>query len=224
MIAQHKQRNNFININVFLLLALLAVTVFYGCRKKEIGKYHLGDLKNQNPFTGHETLVFINNDDDSIVFFGNGRYSEIFHTKPNTSQERYYENERDLCSFVEKDNNYELLIDLQTHLGDVSQMYLRFIEILQFNNETCTYYTTRLNKLPLSELPWQKGHYIDSLNVLNKYYYDVYADSSLLTDGSGNFSCSNLNQATAIFYTTTHGIIKIDFEDGTSWELKEVIP
>ncbi len=223
MIAYYKQRNNFTNIGVFLVLALLAVTVFYGCRKKEIGKYHLGNLKDQNPFIGNETLIFISSDDDSIVFFGNGRYNKITRSKPHTSQERYYENEMDLCSFIEKDNNYELIIDLQTHLSDVSQMFLRYIETMQLSNETCTYYTTRLNKLPLSELPWQKGHYIDSLKVLNKYYYDVYADSSLLTDGSGNYNCSSQNQATAIFYTTTHGIVKIDFEDGTSWGLKEVI-
>ncbi len=223
MIAYYKQSNNFTNISIFLLLALLSVTVFYGCRKKEIGKYHLGDLKNQNPFTGYETLIFINSDDDSIVFFGNGRYSEIIHTKPHTSQERYYENERDLCSFIEKDNNYEITIDLQTHLSDISEIYLHFIKTIHPDSATCTYWN-RFNKLPLSQLPWQVGHYIDSINVLGKYYCNVYADSSLLTYGSGSYSCSNQNKVTTLFYTVTHGIIKIDFEDSTSWGLKEVIP
>ena len=209
---------------LFLIIVLLAVTVFYGCRKKEIGEYLLGDLKNQNPFDGYETLIFVNNSGDSIVFFGNGRYSEIFHTKPNSDYDRYYVNERDLCSFIEKDNNYEITIDLQTHLSDISQMDLHFVETIHLDDATCTYYTTSFNKLPLSHLPWQKGHYIDSLIVLNRYYYDVYADSSLLTQGSGSYNCSSQNKVTTMFYTTTHGIIKIVFEDSTSWGLKEVIP
>lgn len=206
---------------LLILTTLLIATLFFDCRKKEMGEYLLGDLKNQNPFTGYETLIYINSSGDSIVFNGDGRYSENIHSRPHSSNDEYYVNEQDLCSFIEQNNKYELTINLQTHLSNISEMYLHFTEVLNFDDATCTYWTS-FDKLPLNQLPFQKGYYIDSLNVLNYYYYDIYVDSSLLTSGSSSYSCSNLNQATALFYTTTHGIIKIDFEDGDSWGLRNV--
>lgn len=213
MIAHHKQRNNLLNINALLIFTLLTITVFYGC-KKEIGEHLLGDLKKQNPYNGSETIVFIDSaNSDSIVFLGNGRGSYRIHTPSSASIERYYVNEMDTCCFIEQNNNYRFYIYLASRYDEDGLIDISFID------DNCKSHITS-RRIPL----FVTHPYIDSLFVNDKYYYKVIVDSSLLRQNAGENNCNNGVLPYSIYYTTTHGIIKIDFEDGTSWELKEIIP
>ena len=76
-------------------------------------------------------------------------------------------------------------------------------------------------KLPLSrENLFDKNIFSDSLLINNKWYYDVFIDSMY------NFAqCSAPDihiYATWCYYSPSDGMIKLDFSDGSSWELKEI--
>jgi hypothetical protein len=76
--------------------------------------------------------------------------------------------------------------------------------------------------VPLIENYENTKLFIDSLNILNKYYYDVIVDSGLLYNASYGSSCDDWNKVTCLYYTTNYGFIKLEFEDGSSWELKSI--
>lgn len=203
-----------------IVVVLLSLIIFEGCNK-EIGEFLLGDLKNENPFTGTETLIYIDSNGDSIVFNGDGRYSELFHTEPHYGKEDYYVNEGDYCSFTELHEKYKISIYLQSHLNTALEMQLRITDMVYPEGDTCNSYT--YFNIPLMENLWHTRFYLDTLFVLDRYYHNVFVDSSMLYSCTNKYNFGKLNKAVAIFYTTTDGIIKIDFEDDTSWELKEII-
>ncbi len=210
-------------INIpFILMIFLIVTLFSGCKDDEIGKNLLGDLKDQNPFTGHETLMFLNNNGDSIVFYCDGRQSEIFHYTPNYNNDKYYVNEWDMCCFLNENGKFELRIYMSSHLGSGAQMDFSFTESILPDGGGYNAHTIQFG-LPLLPHLVDTRFYIDSLKVIDKYFYNIIVDSSLLYDSFYYKRDDVVNFATAIFYTTTHGIVKVDFEDGDSWGLKEVI-
>ena len=77
--------------------------------------------------------------------------------------------------------------------------------------------------LPLNivNLEEGQGHH-DSIVVYGKYYYDVFSDSCDYFFPSGD-SSNSVNYLTTMFYNTAHGLLKLDFSDGETWELKEII-
>lgn len=215
---------NFIKL---IFLSSLFLILLYGC-KKELGEFLLDGLKNQNPYTGTETLCFIDNNDDSILFYGNGRYSEIFHTQLSHYDD-YYVNEQDICYFlndseINNGNNikYELEIYMATHLSSSASMVLYLTSTDLESGAGCKFYSWQY-AIPLVDHYKNTRFYIDSLKVLDKYYRDVIVDSALWYQIILNGDCLDPNTPKAIFYTPTDGFIKIDFNDGNTWSLKSII-
>ena len=209
---QNNHRINLRDIKSYFILMLCTLLLLSSC-KKELGVHLLGDLKNQNPYNGSETIVFIDSaNGDSLVFLGNGRDSYRIHTPSETSIEKYYVNEMDTCCFIEQNNKYRFYIYLASRYDEDG-----LIDI-SFNNDNCKSHITS-RRIPL----FVTRPYIDSLFVHDKYYYKVIVDSSLLHQNIGESNCNNSVLPYSIYYTTTHGIIKINFEDSTSWELKSLI-
>ena len=213
-----------------LLTLLLFAAIILGCDKpKELGEFLLGDYKEYNPFNGSEILVYRHSVNDSIFrFYGGGRYSEIYHTVPtNNPTTNYWVNECNYSSFSTQDGRFSLTINMATHLSTSVEMYLRYKE--QVRPETFygigpTYY------LPLSievfnhPSPYQDKFYLDSIQVFDRNYKEVFADSALF----GGFSYAQRHltpniRPTTFFYTVKEGIIKIDFNDDSYWGLTEII-
>jgi hypothetical protein len=104
---------------IFYLSIFFVISIFLSGCKKELGEYLLGDLKNQNPYSGDETLIFLNDQGDSVVFYGEGRSSYLFETPSTTNPRYYYTNERDECSFNDQYNsmNYQLILPRDIMVG-----------------------------------------------------------------------------------------------------------
>jgi len=208
--------------NLFwLYMGLFSILILFsdGCKKdKLLGEYLLGDLKNQNPFNGTETIIFLDNNNDSIVFFGDGRSSELVESKPDKFREDYYLNELDYCSFIEKNDTYELLIRLGNYYSHAADLVLELTRVVKPDQIRCPCSAT-LN-IPLMDSYINSTHYLDSLSVLDQNYYNVFVDSTIYIGNANN--CLDQIAPKAIFYTTTHGIIKLDFEDGNTWKLESI--
>ena len=202
------------------LLVFTALSIFlFGC-KKEIDEFLLGDFKKQNPYIGNETLIFINEIGETIVFDGEGRYSETFRTESESNPKRYYTNELDKCVFESRNGDYKFEIVLTTHKDRAFQMSIKIFRIINQPSHWCYCYS--LYYQALQNYYGRQDMYLDSLQVLDKMYYDIMVDSSLsistsLPDDSCHRFVSNL------FYTTNNGIIRLDFDDDSIWELKEIL-
>jgi hypothetical protein len=204
-----------------IILICLLIPILLGC-KKEIGEYLLGDLKRQNPYDGTETLLFISNSNDTIKFYGNGRYSKLFRSYSDDNSGNYYINESDECRFRSDDEDYELFIHISTHKASGFQMGIEFIE--SYNPEQVTCEFRSVYHAQFSNYENNNEYFLDSLFVNNQFYFDVFSDSSLLVSSTPSHSnCYGLRPS-VISYNITYGILKFDFDDGSAWELKEIIP
>ena len=193
--------------------------IFSGCNKEK-GEYLLGDLKNQNPYSGDETIIFLDNQGDSIIFYGDGRSSYLFESPTSANERYYYINERDECNFTEKNKNFRFSINLTTRNETGALMDILLTKIDNVNNGECSNINNGGYRLPLLENYRDTKLFTDSLMVLDKYYYHVIADSGLLTKVSG--VCDAWNKVKCLYYTTSEGIIKLEFENGNTWQLKSI--
>lgn len=207
-----------------LFVVLLMAGVICGCNKpKELGEFLLGSYKAYNPLNGDETLVYKHSVNDSVyLFYGDGRYSEFFEFVPtNNTTIDYWVNERDLCSFTTEDERYTLRIDMSTHWYAHVEMYLEYNEQVRIDT---LYHKVAYYYLPLSKEEYDPRFYFDSLQIFDKYYTEVYADSNLF----GGFLYHQYHltpeiQPSVIYYTKTEGIVRIDFDDDSFWGLMEII-
>lgn len=194
------------------------ILLFSNCKKK-CDEYLLGDLIYSNPLTGNETIVFYGTNEENIIFKGQGRRNYMNKSNEN-NQCRIVE--LDDCYFDEENKKYELLIHLSP-TTDYQPAYL----VLFFYDYTYNKFRHYTSKKSIFEIPLSKENlkpgqlYFDSLLVINQYYSDVFAGE---TDLDLVKSTKDTIHPSMFYYATSHGIIKIDFDDGSSWELKEIIP
>lgn len=202
----------------FIFYLILLILTIASCGKKELGVNLLGDLKNENPYTGNEKLIFLDQNNDSIIFNGEGRYNEEYEYS-NSTTNGYYINERDNCYFVSVDNKYYIDVYMSSYLSDTKNMAILLTSYGSKNLDSCRSITNYYD-LPLYEY-YNSGsvRFLDSIVVRDKNYYNVYVDSSMTHQWDG---CNELNYAERLFYSTQYGILKIDFSDGDTWELADL--
>jgi len=192
--------------------------LYSSCGKKELGVNLLGNLKNENPYKGDEKLIFLNQNDDSIVFYGEGRFSEVYEYT-NSTMNGYYLNETDHCYFRSADNQYKLDVRLSSHLATNDGIVILLATYNKNELDSCNAYTTEM-LLPLLDYIIESSFfYIDTLETRKADYYNVFVDSSALNQWNG---CTQLTYAKRFFYSTQSGLIKIDFSDGSFWELESI--
>lgn len=196
-----------------VFIYLLAVVIIYGC-SKEVGEFLLGPYKAYNPMSGNETLTFLSSGGDTIKFYGAGRYSETIKTSEGDGDD-YWVNEIDYCSFNTKNEQYILRYVLATYKDRAVEMNLEYYE--QIGIDTF-YFAKSLYSLPPREDDTFPKMFLDSLQVFDQHYFEVYVDHHLLKP---NTPISE-DQVIAIYYTKDQGIIKIDFKDDSYWGLIQV--
>lgn len=192
--------------------------VLLSCKEK-CEEYFLGSLLETNPLNGSESLIYINSDNDSLLFIGQGRFNT--KTKNNNGNECYIV-ELDDCHFKEINNNYKIVISLAPNT-DHSIAHMA-IDLQDYTySETWHYNAQSIFNLPMAVPNLAEGQfYIDSLLILDKYYYDIYASYTEI-DKTANQKSKDTIHPSIFYYTTREGLIKVDFDDGSSWDLKEII-
>ena len=211
--------------NLYLLI-ILAVLISACKKDKEelVGEFLLGNLVCTNPYNGYETLIYQSTDNDIIRFIGNGRTKVTQKYYTDYYKDRYYIIEVDNCYFLEKNENYEMKITI--HSSYSIPHYHLVLRLFDFQSFEYSYYLSLSSyTIPLSDQnlkPYQV--HLDSLFVLNKYYYHVFVDTTRLSKSNNIVTRNDSIHPTIFYYNKSHGMLKIDFTDSTSWELKEIIP
>jgi hypothetical protein len=206
-----------------LTIIIVLFFIISGC-KKELGVFLLNEMKNENPYTGDETLKYLSNNGDTIVLQGNGRYSEEFYSDNYYNDDKYYVNEKDKCSFIDKESNYELFIELtsrtvsfhQASQPDARTSYLMDIKFKDQSGNNTTDCRSISSSVGLPIIyNHGKDFFYDSLLVNEKYYYDVVRISYFLYDGL----CTERLKADTAYFCKSNGIIKLSFNNNITWEL-----
>ena len=186
-----------------LLSALLVfgfLTIHFGCNKNPTESYFLSDeMKSQNPFSGDEKLYFITDSAVQYVFTG-GERRNVIHEISNGSDGGYYLYEIDKMDFS-AGNNYGFNYDMQ----HVSRRYPIFQIHFSCNGKGMV----ANFDMPISK---ENTQTVDSIYIMGQWQYDIFISEKEKVD----------NWAYKLYYSTEFGIVKIDFSDGTFWELEKI--
>ena len=174
---------------------------------KLIDEFYLTDeMREQIPFNGFESIVFKDSDENIFVLQGGDRFSRINKVNEciNCKDYLYFEMETILFN----DNTYE--INFYSEASRKSQFSIRY----KINN-----YTFRCSfNSPLSQNTLEENQiYIDSLSVNSQTYYNIFSDALSHT---GSIPVDPYPER--VYYSTDYGVVKIDYSDGSAWELLEV--
>lgn len=190
---------------VVLVISLLATL---SCDKgKEVGRFSLTDeMKKQIPFKGHETITYQNNVGDIFKFTSGYRIAQEIEQTECISCYDYYVFEEELINF----NNGLDQIRYTVHALLDSYLSIRY------SIDGHVYYSGFSSPLDPNDLKDSES-FIDSISVNNYMYYEVYKDTV-----SSQESVIPNHYPIYSYYSTTYGIIKIEFSNNTFWELEHV--
>lgn len=194
-----------IHRTLFILLLILVIT---SCNKV-IDEYYLSqEMKSQIPFEGYEQITFINNNGGLEIINAGERINDIYESQEGNIHNVYkYIQEKEWITF-ENDNSELVLKNSSSKAGD----YLT----LTFTTNGQSFSGSLYSPLNAESLRFDE-QYHDSLIVNDAVYYKVFSDSLMYTIPSPELPHPN-----RIYYTTKYGVIKIDYTDGTTWELEEI--
>lgn len=207
------------------LFCVLLLFYLGGCQKTQIlGEYYLGDLYYQNPYNGYETLVFKSSEGTLITFTGTGRITTVYEQKISINSNDYYIQEKDYMSLEGSDGNYSMGIGLESFGGhykdpaNIGMGWRHYVLDTLGNLTANSHFTIPLNKHILEA----DQMFYDSLLISNKVYYNVFSDETNQYIGSGLPPDTSLAMPEFFYYNKTYGILKLDFNDGSTWELSHI--
>jgi hypothetical protein len=196
-----------------------AMIICFGC-KKQCTEYKLGNLTQYNPLNGTETILFVDSSGNEYSFRGEGRRIIIYSSDYNGE---CYETEGDNCIHQESDNNYRFKIGLRpTTFHDPAYL---FIVLSDYRYNNSWQYDSRVDfNIPLDKNNLDDNqYYFNSLLVNNTMQHDVFAGVPKL-DRTPTIKEILLDTVhpSMFYYNKKNGLIKVDFDDGTSWELDHI--
>ena len=203
------KRKLYTNLLQFLLFILL---IFSGCKPALLGEFLLTEEEKEAvPFKGSETLKYIYH--DSIISLScNYRKDTTFQATGGVMTDDYYIWETDEIGF--EGGDFEIFYSLQSREEWYS--YDRFN--IHWKDDVNNLYANSSFILPLDTdyLDYSQG-YLELMTVHGIDYRSVFYDSLKVDTAS-------IGPSTPIvlFYNKDAGIIRLDFQDGSSWELKEI--
>jgi len=162
----------------------------------------------QNPFTGNEKIKFKTNQ-SYMEFIGSGRknYTKEWSVATCENQILGY----DEMKFV--GNNFEISMRIEGKQGFYD---ITIYDILQGIN--------MFSNLKIDPTSGKLSEYNDKKDTLflnSNEYYNVYKYSCHGSYAEPDISDS-WNQAVYLYYSTSFGIVRVDFSDSTSWELESI--
>jgi hypothetical protein len=185
------------------------VAVFFGlllsCQKNhKQGEFLLSDeMKAQNPYQLGAKLIFLSDSSITYPVTIGSRYDTIYRTLAGMNTNEYYfiEVERTWTLYTSTTDIPGLSLEMA---GKVNQPANFRIDV-NFNNKGRSW---------SFELPLNKEYtpFLDSIQVQGNWFYDVYYNELEKKE----------NRAYKLYYSTQYGIVKIDFSDGSFWELESV--
>jgi hypothetical protein len=192
---------------LFLLICIIFLDI--ACNQCELAlESHLTDQqKNQNPFKGFEKIIY-KTADSTVELTGTGRKNWVEQFSISQFSCDWGERELDEMKFVS--NSYEIRYRMSGR------------------NELDWFFNDNTNEIHLQSVfyiendPSKNSGYdefIDSLYVDGGLFLNIYKDHLF----SPYDFPDSLNHAVNLYYSIEYGIVKFDFSDGSTWELKEIV-
>lgn len=166
--------------------------------------------KEQNPFKGYEKVIY-SAGDSMIEFTATERknWTEEYNVSVSSCDWGLME----FDNLTLSGNYYDISLNIResryyylTLSDSINEIYLSSKLLIDKNNGSISNYS----------------EFINELNVNNTTYSDIYKDTLIQHNAAPDIPDS-INYATYLYYSTEYGIVKFDFSDGSSWELKEII-
>jgi hypothetical protein len=189
------------------LFVLFVITLNHtGCYKPIIkGTFLLTDeMKAQNPFKGGEKIYFVSDSGKLFTYNCDFRRDTVIKTICSI--------EGDYCIYEEDETFFKMVNDTTGTNYFSLKMCRTGVDPLFFvyfnkNKEEGT--ISFEFDLPLSN---ETSDFIDSIQVLDKWYYNIYKAENKKDE-----------KISKLYYSTEYGIVKLDFSDGSYWQLKNII-
>lgn len=182
---------------------------FLCCRQKIVEEQLLTDIqKDQNPFRSNEKIIYYAGD-STIVFTGTGRnnWTEEYDVDENYCEYGFMEFDR----LIFTGNSFNITLYMRE-----SKYY--FLGIYDSINNISFYSRFIIDKTTGSISDYNE--LIDRFNINDIPCFEIYKDTLF---GSNIDMPDSVKLATYLYYSTEYGIVKFDFSDGSTWELKEII-
>lgn len=196
------------------LIILLFVLFSGSCKDEPANIYELGSLKSSNPYTGKETLIFVNSANDTLTFKGYGRSSKFIEGGNGGGNGEYNLYEVDITNFYSSTLNHHFLVQLQA--SGSNSNYLSLIYAFEKDSSSGQYAYSPAFWFPLPITSYSPAvSYLSYLNVSGKTYYHVYCSTCYNYNYPVPYPCK-------LYYTVNEGIIKMDYTDGSKLELLRI--
>jgi hypothetical protein len=208
---------------IFFLVSLPLLVGNGGCQKTQLlGEYYLDDFYYSNPYQGYEKLVFKSSHKTEINFLGEGRYSTIHKAYVSVNSNDYYLWESDIVSYISGNDQYRISVYMKASKYESENRLIQGWR--DYLSDTTGFVgASTANRLPLNQHNLlSQNRFLDSLVVGEKVYHNVYVDSTRVFRENMQPIDSSFFFPTIIYYNTTEGILKFDFNDGSTWELSHI--
>ena len=191
----------------------------FGCKKKCI-EYKLGDLTRYNPLNGTEAVMFVDSSGNEYSFIGEGRGISIYSSD---YMGECYKGEVDNCFFRDSEGKYQIKIGLRpTTFHNLAYI---FIVLSDYRYSDRWHYDSRVDfNIPLDKNNLDDNQlYFDSLLVNNTMQYDIFAGvPDLDRIPTTKQTLLDTVHPSMFYYNKQNGLVKVDFDDGSSWELLKI--
>jgi len=188
----------------------LSMLFLVGCRECQLtDEYLLTDLqKDQIPFNGYEEILF-NDGGNHVNFYGSGIIdtAEVDYAYPSS------------CDWYTKES-FQII-----YSGDYGYIVFtlsgKYGFHINFRDSTFNF-SSSLEIDPKTGEFSEYNELIDSLTINYLNYYNLYKDT-LIDITYPNGAPDSLRHPIDLYYSTDYGIVKVDFSDGSTWELEEIV-
>ncbi len=189
---------------IYVIIVLGIVFLQQGCFKDKIDEERLltDEMKSQNPYHKQDKLYFESNNAKEYILDVSFRTNEIFEYQNGNYATNY---------LVELEKTSINSLDTSQQCGFWLEMvgYDRPPRLTLYFDPPSKVGMTAYFDLPLNK---DRPEFVDSVYINEKWHYGVYVEENAKVDSN----------AYRLYYSTELGIIKIDFSDDSTWELKKI--
>jgi hypothetical protein len=200
------------NINLFLLFIFLIISCTSCLKDRLLGEYYLTEeMKAQIPYKGNETIIFKSDSNNFIELVAGNRENEIAKRYIGNQESDYELWEIDHICLLNEYYNLSLWMNADRYEPKGIAFDFEYLNGKYFFSGNFGLF---LNDSVTTVL--------DSIYINGTWFHHIYYDTMTYYHDQP-FPESLEQYPIKSYYSKTFGVVKIDFSDGSTWELKEIV-
>ncbi len=196
------------------LIIILLILLWGCCDNKELGHINFPQAdRNANPYIGNESLYFVDNNNNTIIYKGSGRSLNTIRIDgcPDCCQDFYVvefsDNTTFRSDFMDSYLHISLILNLDSLINKppTNLTFSWSDQPLQGKIQNIIFNEFPINNMEDSARSWNLYH--DTLTLRDKTFYNIFTSVVSI-----NFS--DRMHPDSIFYSISEGFVGIKFSDG----------